>query len=117
MHAQKRRGVFVPKQPDRRFVPVLEALRDRIERGEEKWGELHRFPGLPTEDEARDAARGLYRARLKTGLSVQSGYDQLTDGTWSVRVRIWSRELGKAEITRRVEAGEPLAFNYKRSQV
>jgi hypothetical protein len=115
--ANRRRGVFAAKKADVRFVPVLEALRERIEAGEERWGEQHFFPPVATEAEALDAKNGLYRARDRTGLSVQADYDRMSDQTFRVWVRLWTRPMGQAEITRRASNGEPLAYNVRRSRV
>lgn len=117
MPNSRRRGVFVPQKADRRFVPVIDLYVQRIRDGHEKWGEQHFFPPVAAEEQARDAKAGLYRAGRHAGYSVQADYDRLEDGTYQVWVRVWTRAAARAEIIRRVGAGEELAYNVVRKTI
>jgi hypothetical protein len=113
------------RDADHRFCPVLEAVRARVGRGAEDWGKIQNVSArLPTPAAADDVMRGLYRARNHTGkkrgacggqaLSVQAGYYDNTDGTFSVWFRVWDRATAKKYLAARVQAGEQLAYNVMR---
>ena len=114
------------READHSFCPVLETVRQRVERGLEQWGTLHNMPAVAREAEARDAKNGLYRAARHTGrargrcgegepLSVQAGYDR-TAGGFAIWFRVFTRAQARAEIVRRVNSGESLAYNVMRRQ-
>ncbi len=115
------------READHRFCPVLEVVRQLVERGAEPWGVEHPMPDKLTLAEAIDAKQGLYRARnhtsLKRGacgsmpLSVRANYRANGDGTYSIVFQVWSRAQAKKEITRRVTAGETLAYNPMRKRI
>lgn len=112
------------REPDHSYCPVLETVRRRVEAGAESWWQLHRMPPVADEQTARDAKAGLYRARNHTSkrrgscgpvpLSIQADYEPLEDGTFSVWFRVTTRALAKAEIARRVNRGQSLAYNVMR---
>lgn len=126
----RRPGVRYPhvttdaREADHSYCPVLEVVRARVGAGAEHWWELHKMPPVPDEQTARDAKNGLYRARNHTSkrrgscgpvpLSIQADYDANADGTFTVWFRVTTRALAKAEIARRVNRGESLAYNVMR---
>ena len=104
------------------FCPVVSAIAAAAAKGDEPWGTRHEWH-VTTEDAARSARTGFYAARyckavrgqLGEPASVQSQYEP--DGeTWKVWVRVWPRSAARAEIARRVKAGERLAYNVMRSE-
>src|SRR6185437_16703164 len=115
------------READHRFCAVLEAVRQAVASGRDQWGTRYPMPDRLTAAEAKEAVKGLYRARnhtsLKRGacgtepLSVQAGHEANGDGTYSVWLRVWSRALARAEIVRRVQAGEQLPYNPMRKRV
>jgi hypothetical protein len=117
MPSQRRRGVFIPKQADKRMVPVVLKLAGMVEEGRWEWGKQYLFPAMESEVEAQAAVRSLYRARGPSGLSIQAGVEPQPDGTFRPWTRIWTREQGKQEVVRRVQRGEPLAYNLRRNQL
>ncbi len=108
-------------EPDHRFCPVLETIRQDIRGGRRRWGELVELGDVDDLAAAREAERGLYRARLHTGrrcgdepLSVRVTKTARPDGRWSLAVQVWTREAAQRHIAARVEAGDPLAYNVMR---
>jgi hypothetical protein len=115
------------KPHDHRWCPVAAAIARRAAAGREQWGTRHELGAVAdvtNEDGsgALDIKKGLYLARSckrlrKEGLpliSIQADYDRLPDGTFRVWVRVFSRAGAKKEIVRRVNNGEPLAYNAMR---
>jgi len=115
------------------MCPVIGAIATQARSGEEPWGTEHPMPPLPL-DEARveqirhqlfGGKRCQKLARIHGALSVSVTYrrddGQLQnsppvrlEGGYHLVVRVWASAIGKAEIARRAEAGEPLAFNVMR---
>jgi hypothetical protein len=93
--------------------------------GKEEWGTRHDYPPVAEEAEALRAKNGLYVARacqiLRAEgippLSIQAGYDRMEDGTFRPWLRVWTKAAGRAEIIRRVKAGEPLDYNVMREKM
>ena len=105
------------REPDTRFIPVIEHVKQRIAEGLEPWGTLHVMPPVDSEEIADDAKRGLFRARGRTGVSIQAGYVPAGgEGKFTVWFKVWSRAQAKAEITRRVQSGEGLPYNILRKK-
>lgn len=103
----------------------MAAVARRAAAGDEQWGTLHELQPVDSEQLAADIQRGLYRARtcpqLKAEglpeLSVQARYSTLHTEAGTVYrpwVRVFTRAAAKAEIVRRVQAGESLAYNTRR---
>lgn len=108
-------------EPDHRYCPVLETIRQDVRGGRRQWGELVELGDVADLAAARDAERGLYRARYHTGracgdepLSIRVSKRALDDGRWSLAVQVWTREAGRAHVAATVEAGTPLAYNVLR---
>lgn len=108
---------------DHRWCPVAGAIAQRAVDGKEQWGVLHEFPPVGDEETAADIKRGFYRARsckeLRAeglpAISIQAGYEHLDDGTYRPWLRVFDRNQARHEIVRRVQSGEPLAYNVLRS--
>ena len=113
------------REHDHRWCPVAGAVAQRAMAGKEDWGTRHDYPAVRSEAEARDIKNGLYRARSCRALraegipvlSVQADYDRMEDGTFRPWLRVWTKEAGRAEIIRRVKAGEPLHYNVMREKI
>lgn len=113
------------KEHDHQWCPVIGALARRAMDGKEQWGTRHNFPVVETQAEADAIRHGFYRARgcstlRREGLpeiSVKAEYDTLDDGTYRPWAQVYLRSMAKAEIARRVAAGEPLAYNSLRGKV
>lgn len=112
------------KEHDHRWCPVAGAIATQAAAGKEQWGTRHDFPPVTSEDQAKDIKSGFFRARNCTilrgeglpELSVQADYDRLQNGTFQPWIRVFLRSQAKAEIARRVKAGEPLVYNVMRSK-
>lgn len=110
------------REHNHRMCPVVGKITERAAAGAEPWGTRHDMPPVPAEQTAREVKAAFYSARYckqlmaATGepLSIQSDFDQLGDKSYVVWVRVWPRSIAKAEIARRVNAGEPLAYNVLR---
>lgn len=110
------------REHNHRMCPVVEMIADRVAAGAEPWGTRHDMPAVPADKIAREVKQAFYSARYckqlmaKTGepLSVQSDFDRIGKTSFVVWVRVWPRSVAKAEIARRVNAGEPLAYNVLR---
>lgn len=116
------------REHDHQWCPVVGTVAERVTAGSEQWGTPHPLPPLPADESAARIRQGLFRgrdcAKLKKQhgpLSVSVTY-QKPDGTLSNRpvlnggkyvlvVRVWSRDIAKKEITRRVADGEGLHYN------
>jgi hypothetical protein len=115
------------------MCPVIGAVAERARAGDEPWGTEHDMPLLPVDearaDEIRHQLFGGKRcqrlARIHGALSVSVTYRRpdgglqnsppiRLEGGYQLVVRVWNRATAKAEIERRVEAGEPLSFNVMR---
>lgn len=76
------------------------------------------MPPVDSETTARRVKNDFYAARYcrelaaahGEPLSVQADFEQAGD-KYVVWVRVWPRSVARAEITRRVKAKEPLAYN------
>ena len=116
------------------MCPVIGHIAERARTGDEPWGTEHdlSLPGEVTEERAEEIRHQLFGgkrcrklARTHGELSVSVTY-RTPDGTlqnsppvrleagYQLVVRVWTRRAANAEIERRVEAGEPLAFNVMR---
>ena len=109
---------------DHRWCPIIGEIARAAAEGREQWGTLHTFDPVPDQRNeqgtgAADIKQGFYRARscrlIRTDglppISVQADYDRLSDGTFRPWCRVFTREQAKAEIVRRVNKGETLAYN------
>lgn len=117
------------RQHDHRYCPVIGAIAARVGAGAEEWGTAHPLAVPPGTDPVT-VRQGLFRgrdcAKLKSqhgALSVSVTY-RADDGTESNRqvsstlvVRVWSRDIAKQEIARRVKDGEGLHYNVMRGSV
>lgn len=98
---------------DERAHPVVE---DAINKGYLNTGRHYYVDGFDTEDTAQEARRSIYNAcrHLNVSCSSRSGEDvlQLTDSSWRVQFRIYSKEHGRAHIAQQT-GGDPskLAWN------
>ena len=112
------------REHNHRMCPIAGMIADRVAAGLEPWGTRHDMPPVPSEKTAREIKQAFYSARyckqlmakLGEPLSVQSDFDRVGDTSFVVWVRIWPRSVAKAEIARRVSAGEPLAYNVLRGE-
>jgi hypothetical protein len=104
------------------MCPVVLVVGDRAAAGLEPWGHRHDMPPVQSETTANEIKQAFYAARYcrKLGahfgepLSVQSNIERLGPTSYVVWVRVWPRSVAKAEIVRRVQAREPLAYNAAR---
>lgn len=103
---------------DHRFCGVLEHIRQDIRGGRRQWGELVELGQVPDYETARDAERGLYRARSHTGrtcgdepLSIRVHKQPAADGSWSLSVQVWTRAAAQQHIADRVGTGQKLSYN------
>lgn len=116
------------RQHDHQWCPVIGTVAERVAAGAEQWGIAHPLPVLPTEQQAARIRQGLFRGRdcaqlkKKHGqLSVSVTYRDddgalhnspvTSGGKYVLVVRVWSRNIAKKEITRRVADGEQLHYN------
>jgi hypothetical protein len=113
------------READHTWCPVLTAVLERVGAGREPWGKMQGpYPVPGGELAAREAKRGLYRARNHTGkkrdacnakaVSIKAECGTDADGNWQVWFQVWDRAAAKKEIARRVGAGESLAYNVMR---
>lgn len=122
------------RQHDHQWCPVVGAVAALAVSGREAWGTEHALPPLPSADQAARIRQGLFRgrdcAKLKQqhgALSVAVGYRAedgelrnqpvTVDGNYVLVVRVWSRDIAKQEIARRVKDGEGLHYNVMRGSV
>ena len=107
------------KEHNHTMCPVVEAIARKVVAGDEAWGTLHTW-NVVSEADAKAAVKGFYAARyckeLKgiTGewMSIRASYEIDQDGeTYVVRLQVWPRSVARAEIVRRIQDGEPLAYN------
>lgn len=122
------------KVHDHTMCPVIGAIATRARAGDEPWGTEHEMPPLPLDEDAVTRIKNqlfLGRscqklAREHGALSVSVTYrtpdGQLQnsppvrlEGGYVLVVRVWDRRTAKAEIERRVEQGQPLAYNVMRN--
>ena len=115
------------------MCPVIGAIAERARAGDEPWGTMHDMPVLAVDEERAEKIRdqlfgGRYCRKLATqhgALSVSVTYRTPTgelqtsppvrlEGGYQLVVRVWTRSASKAEIARRADAGEPLAYNVMR---
>lgn len=109
------------KPHDHSMCGVVEVIAERVAGRLEPWGTLHYMPPLPSETAAKKVKGSFYSARycrkltgkLGEPVSIQSDWEQQPTG-YVVWVRVWPRSVAKAEITRRVQAGEELHYNVLR---
>jgi hypothetical protein len=101
------------------MCPVVEVIGDRAVSGAEPWGHRHDMPPVPDAAAAAEIKQAFYSARYcrkltahyGEPLSIQSNVEQRGPKSFVVWVRVWPRSVAKAEIVRRVQAKEPLAYN------
>lgn len=112
---------------------VVGLVAERAESGAEDWGTPHRMPPVTDgEDRAEQVRRDLFVARSCPKLAKRHGPLSVSvqwlaadDSTvnrptvrrpegWVLVIRVWSRDQARAEIARRVGAGEQLHYNVMR---
>lgn len=110
------------KDADHSRCPVLAAVAQLVAEGREPWGTVHEHT-VATEAEAIEWKNALYKARNHTGRKRGACYPRALSvratiapagKKWRVTLQVWDRQAGKAEIVRRVQAGEKLAYNVRR---
>lgn len=107
------------KPHNHRMCPVVRVIGDRAAAGLEAWGTRHDMPVVPSETTAKEVKGAFYAARYCRQLakhfgepvSIQSDIERISDTEYRVWVRVWPRSVAKAEIVRRVNAKQPLAYN------
>lgn len=98
---------------DERAHPVV---KDAIESGYINTGKYYEVRGFASEAVAQDSRRSIYAAcrHLNVSCSSRSGEDvlEMTDSTWMVRFRIFTKEHGRAHVLAQ-SGGDPskLAWN------
>lgn len=110
------------KPHNHRMCGVVRVIGDRAAAELEPWGHRHDMPAVATETIANEAKQAFYAARYCRGLakhfgepvSIQSNVERISATQYVVWVRVWPRSVAKAEIVRRVQAKEPLAYNVTR---
>lgn len=110
------------KPHNHRMCPVVLVIGDRAAAGAEPWGHRHDMPPVPSSSAASEIKQAFYSARycrkltahFGEPLSIQSNVDRIGDTAYVVWVRVWPRSVAKAEIVRRVQANEALAYNAAR---
>lgn len=122
------------RQHDHQWCPVVGAVAERVAAGAEDWGTPHNLPPLPATEDAVRIRQGIFRGRDCAQLKKQHGelsvsvtyrgddgelHNQpvLNNGKYVLVVRVWSRDIAKKEITRRVASGEGLHYNVMRGSV
>lgn len=106
------------REHDHRMCLVVQAIADRATAGDEPWGTRHDMPVLPDEATAKKVRSRMHTTKFCRGLerrfgelmSVKCEIEPAAKG-WLVWVKVWPRSLARAEITRRVSAGEQLHYN------
>jgi hypothetical protein len=118
---------------DHTMCPVTSAIAEAARAGDEPWGTEHDMPIMAVDaDKAIEIRRKLFTAKdckrlaaVHGALSVsvtwrtpegglQNSPPVRLEGGYQLVVRVWAKSIAKAEIQRRVEAGEPLAYNVMR---
>lgn len=117
-----------------RMCTVIGLIAAKARDGAEEWGTLHQLPPLDSGPQARKIRNQLFDGRtckkntnVHGELSVSVKYlnpdgthtdsSALTDHGYVLVVRVWPKDTGRKEITRRVSRGESLAFNpYRETQ-
>lgn len=119
------------RQHDHAMCRVIEAAVKRATAGDEDWGTTHPLPPVGSEAQAHIARNKLFNARNcgiladRYGpLSVSVRYlhpdGELrngrlpTDRGFVLVIAVWPRDMARAAITKRVKAGERLAYNPRR---
>lgn len=106
------------REHDHRMCLVVQAIADRATAGTEPWGTRHPMPLVPTQEIAKKTRARMHNAKFCRQLeqrygelmSVKCDYEPSGD-RWQIWVQVWPRSVARAEITRRVRAGEGLAYN------
>lgn len=110
------------------WCPVVGTVAARVAGGAEEWGTAHRLPAIPVESQAVAIRQGLFRGRDCAQLKKQHGQLSVSvmyeddagklhnkpvtrGGKYVLVIRVWSRDIAKQEITRRVTNGEALHYN------
>lgn len=112
------------REHDHRMCKVIEVIADRVLAGTEEWGVPHAMPPVPDEATAKKTRSRFFTAKFckilerRYGelMSVRCEYE-LTGAGYVVTVQVWPRSVARAEITRRVSAGEKLAYNPYREKL
>lgn len=109
------------READHTFCAVLEHARQDIRAGRRQWGDVIELGDVPDAAAARDAERGLYRARYHTGrscgdepLSIRVTKTAKPDGAWAMAIQVWTRAAGQQHVADTVKSGRPLSYNVLR---
>lgn len=122
------------RQHDHQWCPVTGTVAELAVNGTEPWGTEHDLPPVPSLDQATRIRQGLFRGRdcvklkdkygeLSVSVTYRGDDGELSnqpvtrDGKHVLVVRVWSRDIAKREITRRVKEGEPLHYNVMRGSI
>jgi hypothetical protein len=112
------------------MCPVIGTIAEQARQGDEPWGTEHDMPLLPVDEaQAEIIRRQLFAGKRCRRLaavhgalsvsvtyrtpdgSLQNSPPVRLEGGYKLVVRVWTAADAKAEIVRRVEAGEPLTWN------
>lgn len=115
------------------MCPVIGHIAERARNGDEPWGTEHDIGPLSLDEDRIEQirhqlfggkrCRKLARTHGELSVSVtyrteagelQNSPPVRLEAGYQLVVRVWTRRAANAEIERRVEAGEPLAFNVMR---
>lgn len=110
------------KPHNHRMCGVVRVIGDRAAAELEPWGHRQDMPPVPSETIANEVKQAFYAARYCRALakhfgepvSIQANVERISTTQYVVWVRVWPRSVAKAEIVRRVQAKEPLAYNVTR---
>lgn len=110
------------KPHNHRMCGVVRVIGDRAAAGAEPWGTRHDSPPVPSETAANEIKQAFYSARYCRQLtkhfgepmSIQANVERVSTTQYVVWVKVWPRSIAKAEIVRRVQANEALAYNAAR---
>ena len=98
---------------DERAHPVI---KDAINNGYVASGKYYNCDGFTTRDAANEGRKAINNAARHLGVSCSAketdDLQQLGDGTWRVRFRLWPKNAGRAHVVQQT-GGDPskLAYN------
>lgn len=101
-------NIFAARERDTRWDPVIEAGLKYPYRT------YHVAGAADTEDEAREAAAGIYRARRHFKVGCKSGYEADGRGRFTVWFVLFDLNEAKRYIAAKAARGEQLAYNVLR---
>lgn len=105
-----------PKAMRPRDESAHPVVKDAIERGYVGTGKYYMIDGFTTREAANQGRKSINNAARHLGVSCSSteadDVQELTDGTWRVRFRLWPKNAGRQHVHQET-GGDPskLAYN------